>query len=125
MAQGKGGKSDPAKTDKKKEKEVRHVYKLSQAKQIIKTRTRMRVSDQAGIALTHAITYFLIELIDGGHNSAVSENKKKVIPKHLNATIGMDGEFQRILPGVVIKEGGTTGYLRNEDTLVKGKRKEE
>ncbi|KAM0676500.1 hypothetical protein GVAV_000469 [Gurleya vavrai] len=125
MAAGKGGKTDPAKTsqsDKKKDSVSRLIYKMSQSKSIIKTRTRMRVSTSACVALTHAITYLLVELIDGGHNSAVSEQKKKVMPKHINATIAMDNEFNHIFQGIVIKDGGCTGYLRNEDIKVKVKK---
>lgn len=124
MASGKGGKSDPAKI-KKELKTTRHVLKASQAKAIIKSVSRMRISHSACEALMYALTYLIVEIIDGAHNACVSDQKKKILPKHINQCIAMDAELSVVGCRWLIKSGGATGYLKNEDLSVKKKRNDD
>lgn len=125
MATGKGGKSDPAKHSKKDKTEImsRHVLKMSQSKSILRTITRMRVSSSACAAMMFSLTYLIVELIDGSHNACVSDQKRKITPKHLNQCIALDNELGHIAATWLIKSGGAVGYLKTEEGIKK--RKEE
>lgn len=124
MASGKSGKSDPAKI-KKEHKSTRYVLKSSQAKAIIKNASRMRISQSASEALTYALTYLIVEIIDGSHNACVSDQKKKIMPKHVNQCIAMDAELSVVGCKWLIKSGGATGYLKDEDLAAKKRKGEE
>lgn len=124
MASGKGGKSDPAKI-KKDSSVTRYVLKVSQAKAILRVVSRMRISQSAAEALVYALTYVLIEVIDGAHNACVSDQKKKILPKHINQCIAIDSELSVIGYKWLIKSGGATGYLKNEDLTTKKRKNDE
>ncbi|EJW05301.1 hypothetical protein EDEG_00637 [Edhazardia aedis USNM 41457] len=123
MAQGKGGKQDPAKHTKKREQTHALkpcVLKAGQMKLLIKNLSNLRCSKEASRAAVFAVEYLMHEIIEGANSVAAGSNKKKIQPKHLNAAIRMDCELYRIGHKWLIKSGGTTAHLREEKSK-KGK----
>jgi histone H3/H4 len=117
MAQGKGGKADPAKiaasaTQTGDDEIGRMCLKLSQAHAIIRNSTRMRVSETASEALMASVTYILAEVVEGAQNKAIGDGKKKILPKHISAAIASDCELNHIGGSWLIKSGGATGHIK-------------
>ncbi|ORD94969.1 H2A [Enterospora canceri] len=112
---GKSGKRDVKKTSSGDKN--RMFFKLTQVKRIMKHTTYMRVSKDAQIAMSSALAYIILELLDGGKTMAQDDgNKKKISPRHLSNAINADGELSSLLKDYVIQSGGCRGFRLPEVT---------
>lgn len=111
---GKGGKRDP-KMEKSEEKEV-STFKPAHIKRIVKKLTKMRVSKDTLKAVSSAITYILLEILDGGKSCCQNEGKKKMSPRHINSAITSDTELSSLLKNYVIQSGGSRQFSLPEVT---------
>lgn len=111
---GKGGKRDPKK-EKSEEKET-NTFKPAHIKRIVKKLTKMRVSKDTLTAVSSAITYIMLEILDGGRSCCQNDGMKKVSPKHLNSAITSDAELSSLLKNYVIQSGGSRQFSLPEIT---------
>lgn len=101
---GKGGKRDP-----KKEVDPEHIattFKPAHIKRLIKQQSKMRVSRDTLRACSAAITYIMLEIMDGGRSCCQCDGKKKMSPRHINAAITSDAELHSLFKDYVIQAGG-------------------
>ena len=112
---GKSGKKDPKKSDSKEVKEVT-TFKSAHIKRIVKKLTKMRVSRDALKAVSSALTYILLEILDGGKSCCHNEGKKKMSPRHVNSAITSDAELSSLLKSYVIQSGGSRQFSLPEVT---------
>jgi len=105
---GKGGKRDPKK--EKSEDGVATIFKPAHIKRIVKKLTKMRVSRDTLKACSSAITYIMLEILDGGKNCCQNEGKKKMSPRHINSAIISDAELTSLLKNYVIQSGGSRQF---------------
>lgn len=111
---GKGGKKDPKK-ERSEDREVA-TFKPAHVKRIVKKLTKMRVSRDTLKAVSSAITYILLEILDGGKSCCLSEEKKKMSPRHINSAITSDSELSSLLKNYVIQSGGSRQFALPEVT---------
>lgn len=111
---GKSGKRDPKK-EKSEEREVT-TFKSAHIKRIVKKLTKMRVSRDALRSISSAITYILLEILDGGKTNCIAEGKKKMSPKHIKSAITADSELSSLLKNYVIQSGGSNQFSLPELT---------
>merc|ERR1711973_155234 len=106
---GKSGKKDVKKGGSAT---VTHAnFKITQIRRILKSCTGMRVSKIASLAVSIAVGYVCLEIIEGGKNKALDDgNKKKISPKHLKSAIQADPELQMTFKNVIIQSGGASGF---------------
>ncbi|KAI5148834.1 histone H2A [Enteropsectra breve] len=114
MSGGKGGKRDPKK--EKNEDKSATTFKPAHIKRIVKKLTKMRVSRDTLKACSAAVTYIMLEILDGGKNSCQNEGKKKMSPKHINGAIVSDVELTSLLKNYVIQSGGSRQFSLPEIT---------
>lgn len=111
---GKGGKRDPKKecaADK-----VATTFKPAHIKRIVKKLTKMRVSRDTLKACSAAITYIMLEILDGAKACCQNEGKKKMSPRHINSAITSDAELSNLLKSYVIQSGGSRQFSLPEVT---------
>jgi len=101
---GKGGKRDPKK-EKGEDKELT-TFKPAHIKRCVKKLTKMRVSKDTLKATSSAITYIILEILDGAKSISKNEGKKKMSPRHINSAITSDDELSILLKNYVIQSGG-------------------
>lgn len=111
---GKSGKQDPK--EKKEERTDVPTFKPAHIKRIVKVLTKMRVSKDTLKAVSSAITYILLEILDGGKSCCVNEGKKKMSPRHINSAITSDTELSNLLKNYVIQSGGSRQFSLPEVT---------
>lgn len=112
---GKGGKRDPKK-EKNNEDKVATTFKPAHIKRIVKKLTKMRVSRDTLRACSAAITYIMLEILDGGKSCCQNEGKKKMSPRHINSAITSDMELSSLLKNYVIQSGGSRQFSLPEVT---------
>jgi len=112
---GKSGKQDPK---ERKSDEIREAttFKPAHIKKIVKSLTKMRVSRDTLWAISSAITYILLEILDGGKSCCINEGKKKMSPRHINSAITSDAELSVLLKNYVIQSGGSRQFSLPEVT---------
>ncbi len=115
--QSKGGKRDP-KLDAEKEVSTA-TFKPTHIKKIVKDITRLRVSKSAVLGFSAAVTYIILEILDGAKSCCQSEGKKKILPKHIKAAINADLELSSFLKNVIIQSGGMTRSKTQDYTNTK------
>ncbi|TBU19915.1 histone H2A [Hamiltosporidium tvaerminnensis] len=114
MASGKGGKKDPITSSKREASDPRSVCKLNQLHRIIRTRTRMRVSQSACVAVAAGLVYLMGEILEGSKAAAEEEGKKKILPKHINLAICKDEELGHVGHDWLIKGGGVKSAVSHD-----------
>ncbi len=112
---GKSGKKDPKKSEVKEAKEVT-TFKSAHIKRIVKKLTKMRVSRDALKAVSSAITYIILEILDGAKSTCQNEGKKKMSPRHVNSAITADVELSSLLKNYQIQSGGARQFSLPEIT---------
>lgn len=110
----KGGKRD-IKKEKSEDKEAT-TFKPAHVKRIVKKLTKMRVSKDTLKACSAAVTYILLEILDGGKSCVQNEGKKKMSPRHINSAITSDAELSSLLKNYVIQSGGSRQFSLPEIT---------
>lgn len=105
---GKSGKQDPK--ERRGEHKETGTFKAAHVKKMIKHHTKMRVSRDTLKAISSAITYILLEILDGGKSCCVNEGKKKMSPRHINSAIMSDTELSQLLKNYVIQSGGSRQF---------------
>merc|ERR1711911_61382 len=111
---GKGGKRDVKKSTQGDRTSM--FFKLTQVKRVMKHMTNMRISKDSQIAMSAALAYIVLELLDGGKNICLSEHKKKMSPRHIQSAITSDLELSTLLKSYVIQSGGCRGFSLPEVT---------
>ncbi|KAM0680493.1 hypothetical protein GINT2_001181 [Glugoides intestinalis] len=111
---GKSGKKDP-KRERTDDREA-STFKPAHIKRIVKKLTKMRVSRDTLRAVSSAITYILLEILDGGKSCCTTEQKKKMSPRHINSAITSDSELSSLLKNYVIQSGGSRQFTAPEAT---------
>ncbi|KAK1347780.1 histone H2A [Hamiltosporidium tvaerminnensis] len=126
MASGKGGKKDPITSSKREASDPRSVCKLNQLHRIIRTRTRMRVSQSACVAVAAGLVYLMGEILEGSKAAAEEEGKKKILPKHINLAICKDEELGHVGHDWLIKGGGVKSAVSHDlQSSKRGKQSQE
>lgn len=103
------GSGKGAKRDHKKEtveEKIASTFKPAHIKRQIKQICKMRVSRDTLKACSAAITYIMLEIMDGGKSCCHADNKKKMSPRHVNAAITSDAELRSLFKNYVIQAGG-------------------
>lgn len=113
---GKGGKRDPKK--QKTEEKESTTFKAAHIKRLVKRLSKMRVSRGTLKAISSAITYIMLEIIDGAKVSCKNDDKKKLSPKHVSSAIISDEELSSLLKNYVIQSGGSR-FLTGSETIAK------
>ena len=112
---GKSGKKDIKKSSGIDKSSL--FFKLTQVKRVMKHITNMRVSKDAQLALSAALAYIVLELLDGGKVKAADDgNKKKISPRHLSSAINADNELSSLLKNHIIQSGGCRMFELPKET---------
>jgi histone H2A len=113
MASTKGaGKKDPAM--KSEEFNVKSAIKMSHVKRVLKNKTKHRTSKVACHAVAVAVYVLIKEIVIGAMEAADLENKKKVLPKHINLAIHKDVELAKIGHDILVRSGGVRNVIPPE-----------
>lgn len=65
-----------------------------------------RVGAGAPVYLAGVLEYVVAEVLELAGNAARDNKKHRIIPRHIQLVIRSDEEFQKLLAGVTIAEGG-------------------
>lgn len=112
----KGGKKDPALKSKNNKG---GYFKPAHLHSILHSRTGLRVSRSACLALSTGLTYMIVEIIEGSKNCAEEDGKKKILPRHINLCIGKDAEIAVFGKDWLIRGGGTRHVIPNEQLTMR------
>jgi len=104
MRTGKG-KKDPA-SAKKKSGVSRTSFKLALLHRLVRSLTKIRVSNKAIIGLAVALEYIICEMIEAAKLICDEEGRKKILTKHLYLAIRKDEELNVFTKHWVLKDGG-------------------
>lgn len=112
---GKSGKRDVKKSTGGERSSM--YFKLTQCKRVMKHLTNMRVSKDSQLAVSSALAYITLELLDGGKVKAHDDgNKKKISPRHLSSAVYADNELTSLLKNYVIQSGGCRNFELPKET---------
>ncbi|KAG0418760.1 Histone H2A [Dictyocoela roeselum] len=112
----KGGKKDPA---LKNENAKSSYLKASHLHQILHSRTGLRVSKTACLALSTGLTYMITEIVEGSKSCAEEDGKKKILPRHINLCIGKDQEIAAFGKDWLIRGGGTRNVIPSDQLTLR------
>jgi len=73
-----------------------------------------RIGDGAPVYLAAVLEYLTAEILELAGNAARDNDKKRIIPRHLQLAIRNDEELNKLLEGVTIAQGGVLPHIRAE-----------
>ncbi|CAF1017619.1 unnamed protein product [Rotaria sp. Silwood1] len=73
-----------------------------------------RIGEGAPVYLAAVLEYLTAEILELAGNAARDNEKKRIIPRHLQLAIRNDEELNRLLDGVTIAQGGVLPNIRSE-----------
>ncbi|CAF1353061.1 unnamed protein product [Rotaria magnacalcarata] len=73
-----------------------------------------RIGEGAPVYLAAVLEYLTAEILELAGNAARDNEKKRIIPRHLQLAIRNDEELNRLLDGVTIAQGGVLPNIRTE-----------
>jgi len=73
-----------------------------------------RVGEGAPVYLAAVLEYLTAEILELAGNAARDNEKKRIIPRHLQLAIRNDEELNKLLDGVTIAQGGVLPHIRME-----------
>jgi len=73
-----------------------------------------RIGDGAPVYLAAVLEYLTAEILELAGNAARDNEKKRIIPRHLQLAIRNDEELNKLLEGVTIAQGGVLPHIRTE-----------
>jgi len=84
-----------------------------------------RIGDGAPVYLAAVLEYLTAEILELAGNAARDNEKKRIIPRHLQLAIRNDEELNKLLDGVTIAQGGVLPHIRTELLPKKAKSEED
>jgi len=73
-----------------------------------------RIGDGAPVYMAAVLEYLTAEILELAGNAARDNEKKRIIPRHLQLAIRNDEELNKLLDGVTIAQGGVLPNIRSE-----------
>ncbi|CAF0716434.1 unnamed protein product [Adineta steineri] len=73
-----------------------------------------RIGEGAPVYLAAVLEYLTAEILELAGNAARDNEKKRIIPRHLQLAIRNDEELNKLLDGVTIAQGGVLPNIRME-----------
>ena len=73
-----------------------------------------RIGEGAPVYLAAVLEYLTAEILELAGNAARDNEKKRIIPRHLQLAIRNDEELNKLLDGVTIAQGGVLPNIRSE-----------
>jgi histone H2A len=73
-----------------------------------------RIGEGAPVYLAAVLEYLTAEILELAGNAARDNDKKRIIPRHLQLAIRNDEELNKLLEGVTIAQGGVLPHIRTE-----------
>jgi len=73
-----------------------------------------RIGEGAPVYLAAVLEYLTAEILELAGNAARDNEKKRIIPRHLQLAIRNDEELNKLLEGVTIAQGGVLPHIRAE-----------
>lgn len=73
-----------------------------------------RVGEGAPVYMAAVLEYLTAEILELAGNAARDNEKKRIIPRHLQLAIRNDEELNKLLEGVTIAQGGVLPHIRTE-----------
>jgi len=73
-----------------------------------------RIGEGAPVYLAAVLEYLTAEILELAGNAARDNDKKRIIPRHLQLAIRNDEELNKLLEGVTIAQGGVLPNIRAE-----------
>jgi len=73
-----------------------------------------RIGEGAPVYLAAVLEYLTAEILELAGNAARDNDKKRIIPRHLQLAIRNDEELNKLLEGVTIAQGGVLPHIRAE-----------
>lgn len=73
-----------------------------------------RIGDGAPVYMAAVLEYLTAEILELAGNAARDNEKKRIIPRHLQLAIRNDEELNKLLDGVTIAQGGVLPQIRSE-----------
>ncbi|KAJ7583275.1 histone 2A [Mycena floridula] len=115
-AAGKGGKKFIIKMgdEARKSRSVKAglVFPVARVHRMLKRENgNKRIASGAPIYLAAVLEYLVAELVELAGNAAQDNNKRRIIPRHLQLAIRNDEELTKLLDKVWISEGGVIPFL--------------
>jgi histone H2A len=75
------------------------------------------ISGGAPVYLAAVLEYLVAELLEMASNAAQDNRKKRIIPRHVTMAIYNDEEMHKLLPHVIISQGGPFAYNYPTDEI--------
>ncbi|KAF8661314.1 hypothetical protein AX16_001411 [Volvariella volvacea WC 439] len=73
-----------------------------------------RIGQGAPVYLAAVLEYLAAEILELAGNAARDNNKKRIMPRHLQLAIRNDEELNRLLGHVIISQGGVIPFINPE-----------
>jgi len=73
-----------------------------------------RIGEGAPVYMAAVLEYLTAEILELAGNAARDNEKKRIIPRHLQLAIRNDEELNKLLEGVTIAQGGVLPNIRSE-----------
>jgi histone H2A len=73
-----------------------------------------RIGEGAPVYMAAVLEYLTAEILELAGNAARDNEKKRIIPRHLQLAIRNDEELNKLLDGVTIAQGGVLPHIRAE-----------
>jgi len=73
-----------------------------------------RIGEGAPVYMAAVLEYLTAEILELAGNAARDNDKKRIIPRHLQLAIRNDEELNKLLEGVTIAQGGVLPHIRSE-----------
>ena len=70
-----------------------------------------RIGSGAPVYLAAVMEYLTAEILELAGNAARDNNKKRIIPRHLQLAIRNDEELNALFAGITISQGGVLPYI--------------
>ena len=74
-------------------------------------RLNVRVSRKAGLMMAAVLEYLMAELFESSGNFTMQKNKKRINNRHIQLALQTDEEFQKLLQGSIIHQGGVLPHI--------------